>query len=262
MLEQLTTFLPRFLWLMIGAAAAALVLVISRGRSKSSYSAQAGQILEKLADIQASLTALNTRVDNLPNREQMDSHKIELRTQSNNLANVLRQIEMKMPRPEPPPEAQTDPREARAVAARSDLGKRLDVERVDDGRARQISAVSPSADASSASVASIVMSKFDEIDRDTNRNFPDLKKRFEQMLGSRVSRIEDLDNAVLFYTSKDSAIVYPWINARLRPRWLPFFDLDRGANVPIASVERPAAIRMSASGDWELLEKGYGRNDN
>lgn len=118
-----------------------------------------------------------------------------------------------------------------------------------------------SARSPSDSVEQIVSANFDEIDLATDRNFGELKSRFERLLRGKVTRIEILDNAVLFFKSRDVAVVHPWKNTRLSARWIPFFDLNRGANVPIMKVERPAVLKKIVGDEWEVQQRGYARND-
>ena len=88
----------------------------------------------------------------------------------------------------------------------------------------------------------IIMARFDELDRATNRNFASLKSEFRQTLGDRVSDICLQDDAVLFFTSPERAIVHPWRNVPLNRAWHAYFDLRGRSNVPIRKVNRPAVI--------------------
>ena len=99
-------------------------------------------------------------------------------------------------------------------------------------------------------VEKVVMARFDELDRATNRNFASLKSEFRQSLGDRVSDICLQDDAVLFYTSPERAIVHPWRNVPLNRAWHPYFDLRGRSNVPIRKVNRPAVIIRRDEGGW------------
>jgi hypothetical protein len=99
-------------------------------------------------------------------------------------------------------------------------------------------------------IEKIIMAHFDELDRATNRNFPSLKSEFRQSLGDRVSDINLQDDAVLFYTSPERAIVHPWRNVPLNRAWHPFFELRGRSNVPIRKVNRPAVIVKREEGGW------------
>ncbi len=111
-------------------------------------------------------------------------------------------------------------------------------------------------------IEEILRSHFDRIDRETNRGFDQLRRQFEQLLGDKVTRIEEVDNAVLFYATDGTVIVQPWKNARLRQQWVPYFDLDRGANLPVAEVIRPAVLSPGADGAWIVIQKGVIRNES
>lgn len=111
------------------------------------------------------------------------------------------------------------------------------------------------------SAQQVIAAHFDEIDRRTDRDFERLKKEFERLLGARVTRIEEIDNAVLFYLPDGTVILRPWKNARLRSTWLPYFDLDRGPNLPIAKVRRAAILKPLGDGGWEVIQRGSAENE-
>lgn len=134
--------------------------------------------------------------------------------------------------------------------------------------AASVAPVSPEPPDSKASahtgttIEEILRSHFDRIDRETNRGFDQLRRQFEQLLGDKVTRIEEVDNAVLFYATDGTVIVRPWKNARLRQQWVPYFDLDRGANLPVAEVIRPAVLSPGVDGAWIVIQKGVIRNES
>ena len=207
------------------------------------------------------LEALRAKVDELPRRDEWTNHIAnitqELAALSREVRALRRQQAASLDRLRDPKESRTPggPAATQAIAAEST------VQPATSGRVPPPVPQQADPGEPAQTVEEIILTNFDSVDRDSGRNMAIVGKLFSELLRDRISKIEEIDNAILFFTSPDTAYVHPWSNALLGRTWLPHFTLSRGANQPVLSVHTLAVVRRTSEG-WTQLQKGYARNDN
>lgn len=102
----------------------------------------------------------------------------------------------------------------------------------------------------------IIVDNFDRIDKECDRNIDKMRSEFQTLLGGTVCKIEKAEDAVMFYTGGDIAIVQPLKNVQLHQRWVSHFEVRGPFNDPVVRVIKPATVKMMDQGVDELVAKG------